>query len=68
MTTASRVSGWRIALGAVIPVALLALWQAVTALGWVAAYKLPTPESVVVAMTFGGETTQYPHVRQRSTP
>lgn len=49
MTTASRVSGWRIALGAVIPVALLALWQAVTALGWVAAYKLPTPESVVVA-------------------
>lgn len=36
-------------LGALIPVALLSLWWLASHLGWVPAFKLPTPESLVVA-------------------
>lgn len=36
-------------LGAGIPVLLLALWWAASHLGWLPPYKLPTPESLVVA-------------------
>lgn len=42
-------SRWRWALGVIIPLALLGLWWAASHLGWVPAFKLPTPESVVVA-------------------
>jgi sulfonate transport system permease protein len=36
-------------LGAILPIALFALWWFATHLGWVPAFKLPTPESVVTA-------------------
>lgn len=36
-------------LGALIPVALLTLWWLASHLGWVPLFKLPTPESLVVA-------------------
>ncbi|GER23382.1 ABC transporter permease [Zafaria cholistanensis] len=39
----------RIGLGAVVPVALVALWQAASTLGWVSAVALPAPASVVEA-------------------
>lgn len=41
--------GWRWVLGAVLPVALFALWWCASHLGWVPIFKLPTPESVVQA-------------------
>lgn len=44
-----RRSRWRWALGAIIPLALLTLWWLASHLGWVPLFKLPTPESVVVA-------------------
>ena len=46
---AGRRAGSRAALGAIIPLALLALWWAASHLGWVPLFKLPTPESLVVA-------------------
>jgi len=36
-------------LGTIIPVALLAVWWLASHLGWVPIFKLPTPESLVVA-------------------
>lgn len=36
-------------LGVIIPVALLAVWWLASHLGWVPIFKLPTPESLVVA-------------------
>ncbi len=36
-------------LGAVLPIALLAIWQFISTSGLVASYRLPTPESVVGA-------------------
>lgn len=44
-----------IALGALLPIAILALWQAASTLGWIPAYRLPTPESLVVAAIDLGE-------------
>ncbi|AYF99108.1 ABC transporter permease [Protaetiibacter intestinalis] len=44
-----RRSPWRWALGAIIPIVLVALWWAASHQGWVPAYKLPTPESVVLS-------------------
>jgi sulfonate transport system permease protein len=46
---ARRASRWFWLFGAIIPVLLLALWWAASHLGWVPAYKLPTPESLAVA-------------------
>jgi sulfonate transport system permease protein len=40
---------WLWLLGSLIPIALLALWWVASHLGWVPAFKLPTPESLVVA-------------------
>ncbi len=39
----------RLILGAVIPLAILGLWQLIVTLGLVPAYRLPSPASVVVA-------------------
>ena len=36
-------------LGAILPIALLTLWWLASHLGWVPIFKLPTPESVVLA-------------------
>lgn len=44
-----RRSPLRWILGAIIPVALLALWWCASHFGWVPAFKLPSPESVVLA-------------------
>lgn len=44
-----------IVLGALLPIAILALWQAASTLGWIPAYRLPTPESLVVAAIDLGE-------------
>ena len=44
-----------IALGALLPILILALWQAASTLGWIPAYRLPTPESLVVAAIDLGE-------------
>ncbi|HET8958351.1 MAG TPA: ABC transporter permease [Microcella sp.] len=38
-----------IALGAILPIAIFALWQAASTFGWIPAYRLPSPESLVVA-------------------
>lgn len=45
----------RVALGAVVPIAILVLWQLASTLGWVPAHRLPTPESVVLAAIDLGE-------------
>jgi sulfonate transport system permease protein len=42
-------SRWRWILGAILPLALFTLWWLASHLGWVPVFKLPTPESVVVA-------------------
>lgn len=47
--TALDRRGVRIALGAVVPLVLLAAWQAVTSAGLVAPYQLPAPSSVWTA-------------------
>jgi sulfonate transport system permease protein len=39
----------RVAIGAVVPLALLALWQTASTLGWVSAVALPPPGSVLAA-------------------
>lgn len=44
-----------IGLGALLPIAILALWQAASTFGWIPAYRLPTPESLVVAAIDLGE-------------
>lgn len=44
-----RASHGRWLLGALLPIALLAVWWLATHLGWVPVFKLPTPESVVTA-------------------
>ena len=45
-----RLRPWqRVALGGAIPLALLALWWAASALGWVPAFKLPSPQGVIFA-------------------
>ncbi|WP_370454470.1 ABC transporter permease [Homoserinibacter sp. GY 40078] len=44
-----RRSSWRWLIGAILPVALLVLWWAASHLGWVAAFKLPSPEAVIQA-------------------
>jgi sulfonate transport system permease protein len=44
-----RGSRWRWLLGAILPIALLTLWWLASHLGWVPVFKLPTPESVVLA-------------------
>jgi sulfonate transport system permease protein len=41
--------GVRIALGAVVPLLLLLVWQLVTSAGWVRSYQLPAPASVWTA-------------------
>ena len=41
--------GARIALGAVIPIALLALWQLIIVLEVIPAYRLPSPQAVFLA-------------------
>lgn len=43
--------GWVIAGGLVVPVILLATWVLITQLAWVAAYRLPAPETVWLAAT-----------------
>ncbi len=42
-------SGWRWLLGAILPVALFAVWWLASHLAWVPVFKLPTPESVLTA-------------------
>jgi sulfonate transport system permease protein len=42
--------GLRVPLGAIVPLALLAIWWAVTARGWVAAFLLPSPAAVVAVL------------------
>jgi sulfonate transport system permease protein len=42
--------GLRLPLGAIVPLVLLAVWWAVTALGWVAAFLLPSPAAVVAVL------------------
>ena len=44
-----RRSPWVWLLGALIPLALLVLWWLASHLAWVPVFKLPTPESLVVA-------------------
>lgn len=49
-TPRRRLSWWAWPLGAVIPVVLLTLWWLASHLGWVPPHKLPTPESLTVAV------------------
>lgn len=42
-------SGWWWTLGAILPIALLALWQAASSLQWVPRHRLPSLESVWIA-------------------
>ena len=44
-----RRGGVRALLGAIIPLALLALWWAAAEFAWVPAFKLPSPQAVVLA-------------------
>jgi len=44
-----RRKPWMIALGAIVPVLLLVVWWAVTALQLVPPYRLPSPQSVLLA-------------------
>lgn len=47
---ASGFPRWlRVVVGAIIPLAVLGLWQLVSALGLIPAYRLPSPASVVLA-------------------
>lgn len=48
-TRTERRSPWVWLLGALIPLALLVLWWLASHLAWVPVFKLPTPESLVVA-------------------
>ncbi|MGJ9403390.1 ABC transporter permease [Arthrobacter sp. KK5.5] len=64
-TTPARPRGAtarRVAIGAVVPVALLALWQAASSLGWVSAVALPAPGAVLAAgaeLVERGELTRH---------
>jgi sulfonate transport system permease protein len=44
-----RRLGWRWALGAILPIALLTLWWAASYFAWVPRHKLPSPQAVVLA-------------------
>lgn len=45
----ARGKGWLIAVGAILPILLIAAWQFISATGLVAAHRLPTPLSVLQA-------------------
>ena len=58
-----RGKAWGWALGALLPIALLALWWVSTASGWVPAYKLPSPEAVVrAALDLAERGTLWTHI------